>query len=253
MQQGFAHHLGARIWRDGCMGVRIVRLRQSIGICGTALWLPAAGLAAGFDGALGWQSDKLVRGFSQSGGDPVASLDGRWLADSGWSLHGGLSSLGRDRRRGSAEFSAGAGCGGFWGRDWAWQGTATHYRSLGAGEQRRPPYEEIAIGLGWAGRLNVVLGVAPAYPGPLPGGGRGHGRLATLEATWQQPLGAGWALEAGLGRADYSRIAFADFGFGSLGLSLRLGRAQLVASRIFNNSPASSTGARAVLALAWSL
>lgn len=222
-------------------------------LAGLAMLLPAAAPAAGFDAALGWQSDKIVRGFSQSNGDPVASLDGRWSGDTGWSAYAGLSSLGRDHRRGDAELTAGAGLGGLWTNDWAWQLTGTLYRSLGGGALRRPPYEEFALGLGWAGRLSTVLALAPAYPGPLPGGGRGHGRLASLEATWHQPLGAGWALEAGLGRADYSRISFADHGFGSLGLSLRLGRAQLVASRIFNNSPASSTGARAVLSLSWSL
>ena len=34
---------------------------------------------------------------------------------------------------------------------------------------------------------------------------------------------------------------------------LRLGRAQLAASRIFNNSPGNTTGGRAVLSLSWSL
>lgn len=210
-------------------------------------------LAAESDLVLGMQSDKLQRGFSTSGGDPVASLDARWRADSGWLLQGGASTLGRDRRRGDLELTLGAGYGGVFAEAWAWQLTASQYRVLGHGDQRRPPYGELALALDAPGRTDLLLAASTDYPGRLPAGGNGRGGAYMAEAGWHPRLAPGWVLDLGLGYVAYTRILFADHGYGGIGLSWRSGRLGISATRVFRDGPAGPADPKAVLALSWRL
>jgi len=219
-----------------------------------ALLLVAAGCrAAGLEAVLGLQSDKLQRGFSTSGGDPVASLDTRWRDDSGWLAQGGLSTLGRDRRRGDAEMTLGGGYGGLFAGSWAWQLSATHYRVLGRGEQRRAPYSEFALALDAPGRVDLLLAASADYPGFRPDGSNGRGGAQIVEGGWHPRLVPGWVLDLGLGYVRYTGITFANHGYGSIGLSWRSGRLGLSATRVFRDGPGGPADPRAVLAVAWQL
>jgi len=256
--------LSAGFGRSGCIGP--ARLcggrRRGILAPGRALAL-ALTLAAVFgnparaagttDVVLGLQSQKVLRGQGQSDGDAVASADLRWRADGPWRAHAGLSTLDHQRRRGSVEAQLGAGIGREGEGDWDWLLAATHYRVLGEGPARRPAYEELSASLDWAGRWQLLLTMAPAYPGPLPGGGRGRGRLWQQELGWHQRLGPNWALDVGLGRVRYGGLAIPDAGYGSLSLSWTRGPLSLSATRIHSDSPFSDVGPRALLALAWRL
>ncbi len=211
-------------------------------------------MAAGWDGLLALQSDKVLRGASQSGGSAVLALDGSWRGEGGLSLVGGLSTLGPDTRRGRAEWTLGAGWGGPWGDDAAWRVGATRYDVLGAGVNRRPMYGEASASLGWQGRWQVLAALAPAYPGALPGGAAGRGQARSVEFTWHEPLARGWAVDAGLGRIDYRTLAFAAYAYGNLGLSWQHEHMQCVVSHSFNTGPAAlATPRRVVLSLLWRL
>lgn len=205
------------------------------------------------ESALGFQSDKVRRGFSDSNGDPVASLDTRWRSDAGWLLQGGLSTLGRDRRRGDAELTLGAGVGGVFDAGWAWQLTATHYRLLGGSGQRRLPYHELALGLDAPGRVDLLVAASADYPGALYGGGIGRGRMRLAEIGWHPRLAPGWVLDLGLGRVSYSGLAFGDQSYGSVGLSWRSGPLALGATRVLRRGPGPAADPRLVWALSWQL
>ncbi len=219
-----------------------------------ACLLAAEAVQAGtVEAALGFQSDKLRRGFSDSNGDPVASLDARWRADGGWLAQGGLSTLGRDRGRGDAELTLGAGYGGAFDAGWAWQLTATHYRALGGGAQRRLPYHELALGVDAPGRVDLLVAASPDYPGALYGGGIGRGGLQLAEVGWHPRLVPGWVLDLGLGRARYTGLAFEPQTYGSIGLSWRSGRLGVSATRVFRDGPGPAVEPRLVWALSWQL
>lgn len=223
-------------------------------------WALLAGLlAAGaahagtVEAALGFQSDKLRRGFSDSNGDPVASLDARWRGDGGWLAQGGLSTLGRDRRRGDAELTLGAGYGGAFDSGWAWQLSATHYRTLGGGAQRRLPYHELALGVDAPGRVDLLVAASPDYPGALYDGGIGRGHMQLAELGWHPRLAPGWVLDVGVGRVRYTGLAFGDQTYGSVGLSWRSGPLGVSATRVLRRGPGPAVGPRLVWALSWQL
>ncbi len=222
-------------------------------LCAAVLLLAGAAHAGVLEAVLGLQSDKRQRGFSLSGRDPVASLDMAWRTDGGWLAQAGLSTLGRDRRRGDAEAVLGAAYAGALAESWAWQATATHYRVLGGGSARRPPYEELALSLAAPARWDLLFSVAPAYPGRLPGGGSGRGRTLVLEVGWHPRLAPGWVLDLGVGEVRYTALAIADQGYGSVGLSWSHGRLGVSATRVFRGGPGPAADARAVLALSWRL
>jgi hypothetical protein len=224
-----------------------------IGLVATLLLAALPGRADTVEGVLGLQSDKLQRGISNSGGDTVASLDARWRGDTGWLAQAGLSTLGRERRRGDAEMTLGAGYGGVFDEAWAWQATATHYRVLGSGVQRRLPYSELALALDAPGRVDLLLAASADYPGPLPGGGLGRGGTRIAEAGWHPRLAPGWVLDFGLGHVRYTRITFPNHRYGSVGLSWRSGRLGLSATRVFRSGPGPAADPRAVLAVSWQL
>ncbi len=209
--------------------------------------------AGDIETVLGLQSDKVQRGFSQSGGDAVASADARWRGDAGWLLNGGLSTLGRERQRGRAELLLGGGWASSGDGDWTWQATGSAYRTLGGGEAARAPYEELALSLDWTGRAQLLLAAAPSYPGPLPGGARGRGLSAQAEFGWHQRLVPGWSLDLGYGYVRYTRILIPDHNYGSAGLAWTQGRLTLAATRVFSNTPGQKVGPKALLALAWQL
>jgi hypothetical protein len=217
--------------------------------------LALAGIAhaGGLETVLGLQSDKRLRGFSQSDGDPVASVDAAWRADGGFLAQAGLSTLGRDRRRGDAELVLGAGCGGAIAEAWAWQATATHYRVLGGGSLRRAPYDELALSLAGPARWDLLLAVAPAYPGRLPSGSNGRGRTVVTEVGWHPRLAPGWVLDLGVGQVRYADLVFADHAYGSVGLTWRRGSLDVSATRVFRGGPGPAADARAVLAMSWRL
>ncbi len=200
------------------------------------------------DTGIGLLSDKVVRGLSQSRGEPVAVADGVWRGDTGWALSAGLATLGRHNPGGDAELTLGAGVGGSWSDDWDWQASAVRYVMLGRAG-RRPGYAELSGTASWAGRLQMTLTAAPDYPGI----GQRHGRALVAEMGWHQPIGfpsSGLALDAGVGQIDYRRTGFAGYRYGSLGLSWSRGPWQLVAMRVFSDSHAPSTaGPRLVLSV----
>jgi len=227
------------------------RLARAVVLLLAAAFACGAVHADTVEAALGFQSDKLRRGFSDSGGDPVASIDARWRADAGWLAQGGLSTLGSERRRGDAELTLGGGYGAVLDAGWAWQLTATHYRVLGG--SGRQPYHELALALDAPGRVDLLLALSPDYPGLLYGGGSGRGGMQVAEAGWHPRLAPGWVLDLGLGRVRYTGLAFPSHSYGSAGLTWRSGRFGASATRVFRSGAGPAVDPRLVLALSWQL
>ncbi len=220
-------------------------------------WLLLAGGLAGagpaaagwaWQGSVGWLSDKVVYGISQSNGQGSAVVDLGLRGDTGWVASAGLATL--PAARGRAELSASLGRGGAIGELGAWQASVTAYDTLAEGPQRRAAYQQLGLGYAWNERLQISLWLAPRQPGPAAAGGRTRGRVAVAEAGWQQPLGRGLGLTLGLGQVDYQGLAVAPYRFGSLGLSYSHGPLQVFASWVSSNSGApAAVGPRALVSV----
>lgn len=222
-------------------------------LAGLCLAAAAQAAAAGqWAGSAGLLSDKVVYGLSQSGGDPAAVLDLAWRGDTGWSLAAGAASLGRGAHRPDTELSLGVGVGGAISEAGDWQLSATRYETTGNASERRPGYNQLALGYAWRERLQLAVLSTGAFSLPAPGGGRVAVRAFIAQASWHQPLARRWALDAGIGRVHYRSDVLHDFNYGSLGASWGLGPVQLYATRVFSNSPSpTAAGSRVVLSLLW--
>lgn len=208
--------------------------------------------ARGWSGSVGLLSDKVVYGLSQSGGDPSAVLDLAWQGDTGWSLTGGVATLGHGAQRPDAELNLGGGIGGAVGDSGAWQLSYQRFETTGSAATRRHGYDQLSLGYGWGERLQLGLLYTDGFYAPAPGGGRVPSAALIVEGTWHQPLGQRWSLDLGAGRVNYRRDSLPDFNYGSIGLSWGVGPVQIFATRIFSNSRASSAaGSRAVVSLLW--
>lgn len=222
------------------------------GLAGLMLMATMPAVARGWQGSAGILSDKVVYGLSQSGGDPSVVLDLAWQGDTGWSLAGGIATLGRGAQRPDAELSLGAGVGGALGDTSAWQLNYLRFETTGSAGTRRRGYDQLSLGYGWNERLQLTALYTGGFYAPAPGGGRVPSAALISEATWHQPLARRWALDLGAGRVHYRRDSLRDFNYGSIGLSWGLGPVQVFATRVFSNSSANTAaGSRAVVSLLW--
>lgn len=197
-------------------------------------WLLAAVLPAhGADlgGAAGLASDKIVRGISQTGGQPVALLDLNLVLAEGWSATLSAATL---HDRGAAEIVLGAG----WSRqlDGVWfaqAGLSTYQYTRGS--FRNAPYAEAHASLTWDGRASLLLTASPdsEYPG-LQGGDERPRQTRSIELGWHQRLHGRWALDLGVGR--FAIAGLPAYVYGSVGLGWGTGPWQLMASRIGSNA-----------------
>lgn len=209
--------------------------------------------ARGWSGSVGLLSDKVVYGLSQSGGDPSAVFDLAWQGDTGWSVSGGVATLGRGPQRPDAELSLGGGLGGVLGDTGAWQLSYLRFETLGSAATRRHGYNQLSLGYGWGEKLQLSVLYTGGFYAPAPGGARVPSAALITEAVWHQPLARRWALDVGAGRVHYRNDALRDFNYSSIGLSWGVGPVQVFATRVFSGSRASAAaGSRAVVSLLWS-
>ena len=254
--------MSARICRDGCTYPQIVVLALSftrgpwawLACLLSATWMHGAA-ARGWSGSVGVLSDKVVYGLSQSGGDPSAVFDLAWQGDTGWSLSGGVATLGHGSQRPDAEVSLGGGIGGVGGPlgdSGAWQLSYLRFETLGSAATRRHGYDQLSLAYDWGENLQLSVLYTGGFYAPAPGGGRVPSAALITEAVWHQPLARRWSLDLGAGRVHYRSSSLRDFNYGSIGISWGLGPVQVFATRVFSNSRASTAaGSRAVVSVLW--
>ena len=192
------------------------------------LALPMAAAAQGLGVSVFATSDKLLRGTSQSDGQPVVGLDTSWRGDTGWSLAAGLAGPTWPRQYTSSELTLAASRSWQHGHDLSSQWGVVRYQYLGSQRALDRSYTELNLALGWRERASVSLGLMPdlrSYGPPPTDGPRPRGLGIATELNWRQPLAGRWnpALDLGLGHLDLQRIQGRSYRYASIALSADAG------------------------------
>lgn len=212
------------------------------------LLLAASSMAAqarGWGGAVGYATDNVYRGVSQSSGRPA------WLADLHYGFGDGwVAGLGASQERPPFQ-SPGTQFTLYLDRhwqldeDWSAKLGLVHYESPQNVWRDELNYNELTAAIGYRGRWRLSLALSPDTPGIFSGLGAPTGFAAVTELTYSQPLAGRLSANAGLGYA-HLQAAGLDYRYGSAGLGYGIGDVYLYSSLLWATSSALryNTGAR---------
>ena len=209
-------------------------------------------------GSMAAASDKVLRGISQTDGEAVLMLDAYRRADTGWAVAVGWASPVYRLQGGKDEWTFGLSQVWQLDPDWVLQAGAGVYRYTGDPGVRLRSYREFSAALGWQGRLQATLSVAPDTTGYAAGGAITNGRAVTFELGAHQRLAGRLVLDLGAGYSNLQAIQGRSYAYGSAGLSWGIGAAQASLVRIDSSAEARGTvaapraGGRWVGSLSWS-
>lgn len=182
------------------------------------LWLiaqPAAG--SGLGAALGASSDSVIRGVSESGGDPALQAGVHYAWDSG-AVAGVRAASVKVRSpagpRDELELDSYVGFGFSPAAAWDARITLIHY-ALPWSTLRQRSYDELAVSAIWLGRVSLAVAASPNRPGP--GGIEKPAYDYQLALRW--PLAGRLSLDTGLGWYDLSRVVGYGYAYWSAGVS----------------------------------
>jgi uncharacterized protein (TIGR02001 family) len=219
----------------------------------------AAAASAAPGGLIGVTSDYVLRGVSQSDGEPAVQAELHDAFARGWSaglwasqvrllpghVTAELDAYLQWRARLSDNFDLGA--------------TATHYSYPGDPRPIRYDYDELGVSLSWRDQLYLAASWTPRLNlySDTDGPARDHGVL-TYEASVHRSLRSHFDLSAGAGYYDPPGLEYAAYGYGNAQLAWHYGhwRADLAwiwvqnaAHREYTPGPA---GGPLVASVAWS-
>lgn len=192
-----------------------------------AVSLAAAGTRAalaGPGGALTVTSDYVLRGISQSNGEPVLQGDVHWNFPSGWSTGLWGSQLRFRPRAATSELGAYL----------QWQGTVSGDFDLGAAythyaypNDPRPvayDYDELAVSLAWRDQFYLAATWTPRLNLYSASDGLASNReVYTLEASWHRTIRPRFDLSVGLGFYDPQGVDYASYAYGNATLGWHYG------------------------------
>jgi uncharacterized protein (TIGR02001 family) len=243
--------------RGACPGRLALVPALGLTVAGALVAAPSA-RADGWQGSVAAATDKVLRGISQTDGEAVLLLDAYRRADTGWALSVGWASPVYRLQGGKDEWTLGLSQVWQLDPDWVLQLAAGAYRYTGDPAVRLRSYKEFSAALGWQGRLQATLSVAPDYTGYAAGGVITNGRVVTYELGAHQRLTGRLVLDLGAGYSNLQNIQGRSYAYGSAGLSWGWGAAQASLVRIDSSAEARGTvaapraGGRWVGSLSWS-
>ena len=185
--------------------------------------------------AVGLASDKVVRGLSQTDGQPSAMLDLGWRSARGWSLSAGAATL-HDRR--ALEGTLGLAWQHQVDARWQLQAGTTRYLYR-ATHQRYRPYTEFYVTADWDGRLTLLLAASPDARFERADGSARRTPSVHGELTWHQRLAGPLALDLGAGHIVFDGLP--GYTYGSAGLGWSGGPLQWFLTRVDSNATARSS------------
>jgi uncharacterized protein (TIGR02001 family) len=203
-----------------------------------AVAAPAA--APQWSGTVTASSDYLLRGVSRSTNDPALSAEVQVAAGNGlfadlWAT----TSRPRAAEDTTVEFAATVGYGVTLAPDWSVTGSFTHYESPWSELAGYYRYNELTLDLDYRERLLLSASFSPDLSRYAPEYGPvWHRNAAAFEASYRQPLGAGWRGYLGLGYYDLSELHGAGYWYGSVGLGWSWQRWQLDLSYVLADNTA---------------
>ena len=192
--------------------------------------LPAA--AQDWGGALGFGSDTVYRGVSQTSGQPGWLADVHYRFDENWSAGLGASAERPQYQSAGAQFTLYLDRRWQLDEDWSAKLGLMHYESPWNVWRDELNYNELTAAIGWRGRWRASLALSPDTPGVFSYLGAQTGFAAAAELSYRQPLAGRLAADFGLGyaRLDAARL---DYAYGNVGLSYGIGNVYLYTSLLW--------------------
>ena len=216
---------------------RRVRASQYAGLGFAAIVgaIPSCCADGSWSGTIAATTDYVVRGVSQTYGEPALQAGVNYQSAAGWFAGAWASNVnpypfGVD----SAEVNLYGGFG--WALGSAWTARATYTRYLYAWDRRPATYAygELSLTLGFEDRLTATVSYQPdSTRYAIPGYVRNR-PAAAYELSGRWPLPRNFALTAGIGYYDLTRLYRAGYWSASAGTSYVRGGFELDVARFFS-------------------
>jgi uncharacterized protein (TIGR02001 family) len=198
-------------------GLYYVALATAIFI---ASWQRCAA-AENWDGSVAITSDYLLRGVSQSAGNPAAQIEARVHSQSGWQAGVLISTNELNPVDGTtAEVDASVGYAWQMRSDWSTNLRLTHYASPWSKHSGLYEYDEVIINAAYRDIAYVAAAWSPNTSRLFQGVGWSKKQnAAAYDAGLRWPLAASFALTAGVGYYDLSKLIGRGYWYWNTGLS----------------------------------
>jgi uncharacterized protein (TIGR02001 family) len=189
---------------------------------------------AGPGGSLDLSSDYVLRGISQSDGEPVLQGDVHWNFPSGWSTGLWGTQLRLRPRAASSELGAYLQWQGALSRDFDVGAGYTHYAYPNDPRPIRYAYDELAVSLAWRDQIYLAATFTPGLNLYSATSGLASDReIYTLEASWHRTLRPRFDLAVGLGFYDPQGVDYASYTYGDATLGWHYGHWRATLSAIW--------------------
>jgi len=171
---------------------------------------------AGPGASLSITSDYVLRGVSQSDGEPVLQGDVHWTFPSGWSTGLWGSQLRFRPRAATSELGAYLQWQGTVSGDFDMAAAYTHYTYPSDPRLISYDYDELAVSLAWRDQVYLAATWTPRLNLYSATDGLASNRAVyTLEASWHRTLRPRYDLSVGLGFYDPQGVDYASYAYGN--------------------------------------
>jgi uncharacterized protein (TIGR02001 family) len=179
---------------------------------------------AGPGGALTVTSDYVLRGVSQSNGEPVLQGDVHWNFPAGWSSGLWGSQLRFWPRAATDELGAYLQWQGTVSRDFDLGAAYTHYTYPNDPRPVSYNYDELSVSLAWRDQIYLAATWTPRLNLYSATEGLASNRpVYTVEASWHRTIRPRFDLEVGLGFYDPQGVGYASYAYGNATLGWHYG------------------------------
>ncbi len=209
-------------------------------------------------GSLGFVSDYVFRGVSQTRGEPAVQGSLYWRRQDDWIAGVWGSTMNPNRGPGrTQEYNAFVGTGWRLDPDWQTKLLAVHYFFPNNPRHRDWDYDELIGSLAYRDNLIATIGWAPNASAVANGALLEELSYLTYEISGRLPLWRRFSAGASAGYGETDDIAASGYRFWSLGLSYNAASWQLGLNRFSTSSDArriygeTSTGNRWAVNLQW--
>lgn len=175
-------------------------------------------------GAFTVTSDYVLRGISQSDGEPALQGEAHWSFAPGWSAGLWASQVRKRPYHDWTELSSYLQWHGALGNDFELGATASHYTYPGEPRPIRYSYDELGLSMAWRDQIYVAASWTPKLNLYSPTEGLASDQqIYTLEASWHRTLARQVDFVAGVGFYSPQGLDYASYGYGNVTLGWHFG------------------------------
>jgi uncharacterized protein (TIGR02001 family) len=195
------------------------------GLLAASLGAAASSTAvAQLGGSIGVTSDYVLRGVTQSDGEPAVQADAHWNFPAGWSAGLWGSQVELAPQSDTWELDGYLQWNGALSSDLDMGATVTHYSYPSDPRPVSYEYDELSLSLLWRDQIRVVASWTPRLNLYSYSDGLARDReVYTLEASWHRDLPDRLDLTAGVGFYDPQGLEYASYTYGDAALGWKYG------------------------------